>query len=202
MNELSFRCYYGSEIEEIIPQLGELRIKVFYDFPYLYDGDLTYETEYLKIYTSHPASIVYAVFDGSELVGATTGIPLIFESEEVKKPFRDLNHDLEKIYYFGESILLKNYRGLGLGHRFFDVREKHALLHGFEITTFCSVVRSDNHALKPGDYRSNDAFWSKRGYLKQAFSCHMSWLDRNMDYETKKELQFWAKQWVELADRK
>lgn len=195
MNELSFKSYHGSGIEAIIPLLGALRISVFFDFPYLYEGDLQYEQEYLKSYTKDPDSIVYAVFDGDMLVGATTGSSLEFVSAELQQPLLDSGMNLNKIFYFGESILLEEYRGSGLGNKFFDIRERHALKLGFEQTTFCSVVRPDDHPLKPINYRPNDAFWMKRGYSKQDFSCQMSWLDRNEAKETKKLLQFWMKKW-------
>lgn len=192
---LHYRTLSGEQVTEIIPQLGELRIRVFYDFPYLYEGDLEYEKKYLKIYTKDSRSIVHGVFDDEKLVGATTGMPLIYETEEVRKPFRESGMDENRIFYFGESILLEKYRGHGLGHLFFDIREKHALGNGFETTVFCSVIRPDNHPLKPENYRPNDVFWLKRGYEKQAFSCEMSWRDRGDDTETTKQLQFWMKTW-------
>lgn len=192
---LTQRSYVGSAIVEVIPQLANLRIAVFYDFPYLYEGSLAYEMEYLKIYANDPRSIVHVVFDGEKAVGATTGIPLAAETNAVKAPFLENGIPVETVFYFGESILLHNYRGLGLGHAFFDVREAHALQNGFSTTAFCSVVRPEDHALRPVDYRPNDAFWLKRGYEKQVFTCTMSWLDRDQTTETPKALQFWTKTW-------
>lgn len=34
---------FGKDIAPLIPRLAELRIKVFHDFPYLYEGSLEYE---------------------------------------------------------------------------------------------------------------------------------------------------------------
>ena len=187
--------YTGTEISELIPELGQLRIQVFRDFPYLYEGSLTYEKNYLKIYTKHPDNLVFGVKDQGKLVGATTGMPLLFEAEEIKRPFIERNIPIEQVFYFGESILLPTYRGKGFGHQFFDVREEHALQKGYHITAFCSVVRSENHPLKPVDYRPNDVFWMKRGYEKQSFTCKMNWLDLGQTKETEKELQFWMKVW-------
>jgi len=185
----------GSDIEKLIPALGELRIRVFYDFPYLYEGSTEYEENYLQIYTKNPLSIAFVVFDGEKAVGATTGMPLNAESGEIQQPFIERGLNIDEIFYFGESILLPEYRGRGLGHLFFDVREKHALENGFLTTAFCSVVRPEDHELKPADYRSNNEFWTKRGYQQQDYSCRMSWLDRNETQETEKELLFWIKQW-------
>ena len=62
-------------------------------------------------------------------------------------------------------MLLKSHRGHGLGNAFFDQREAQAhRLGGFTHSTFCRVVRPDDHPLKPADYRPLDPFWKKRGY--------------------------------------
>lgn len=195
MNQLKRELAIGFEIAELIPQLGPLRIAVFRDFPYLYEGSLEYEQKYLQIYTRNPLSIVFCVFDGEELVGATTGMPLIAESKGIQQPFLDRGLNVDEIFYFGESILLPAYRRQGIGHLFFDVREKHALENGFKVTAFCSVVRPEDHPLRPADYRPNNDFWKKRGYIEQDYCCKMSWLDRNETEETEKELLFWTKEW-------
>lgn len=195
MEQLHHELAIGSDITKLIPQLGKLRICVFYDFPYLYEGLQEYEENYLQVYTKNPLSIAFGVFDGEQLIGATTGMPLSTQSKEIQQPFLERGTHISKIFYFGESILLPEYRGRGLGHLFFDVREKHALENGFTTTAFCSVVRPENHPLKPHDYRPNDIFWIKRGYTKQDFSCRMAWLDRNETQETEKELIFWTKEW-------
>ncbi len=195
VDQIQHQTALGSNISELIPALGELRIRVFHDFPYLYEGSQDYEENYLQVYTKNPLSIAYVVFDGEKAVGATTGMPLSAESTEIQQPFLDRGMNIDEIFYFGESILLNEYRSRGIGHLFFDVREKHALENGFKITAFCSVIRPEDHPLKPGDYRPNEPFWTKRGYTKQDYSCRMSWLDRNETKETQKELQFWTKEW-------
>lgn len=195
MSNLRRELALGFEIAELIPPLSQLRMDVFHEFPYLYEGSLEYEQNYLQIYTQNPLSLVYAVFDGDRMVGATTGMPLTAESKEIQQPFIDRNANLREIFYFAESILLPGYRGQGIGHQFFDIREKHALEHGFRVTTFCSVVRPADHPLRPEAYRPNNDFWKKRGYIEQDYCCQMSWLDRNETTETEKELIFWKREW-------
>ena len=195
VDQLHYESFIGSNIAKLIPKLGQLRICVFYDFPYLYEGLQEYEENYLQVYAKNPLSIAFGVFDGEQLVGATTGMPLSAQSAEIQQPFRERGLNINEIFYFGESILLDTYRGRGIGHLFFDVREKHALENGFTTTAFCSVIRPEDHPLRPASYHPNDVFWSKRGYKPQDYSCRMTWLDRNETQETEKELIFWTKEW-------
>lgn len=187
----------GTEIEDILPDLALLRMSVFRDFPYLYEGEMAYERQYLQRYVDHPKAMVFALYDADKMVGATTAMPLEDESEEIIAPFVAQQWPLTSGFYFGESLLLSDYRGQGWGHRFFDERERYALVDkAIEYTCFCSVERPINHPLRPAAYIPNDAFWLKRGYTKQEqLQCQMQWKDINEAEETTKMLTFWTKKW-------
>jgi GNAT superfamily N-acetyltransferase len=194
---LHFSRFSGEEVRQVIPDLGMLRITVFSEYPYLYEGSMEYESDYLRTYTLSPESFVFMVCDGGKPVGATTCIPLINEMEEIREPFRRAGIDPATVMYFGESILLPAYRGRGLGHRFFDEREQFTRERtACSITAFCAVDRPDNHPLKPQGYRSNAAFWEARGYTRRPeLQCRLSWLDRGETVETEKILTFYLREW-------
>lgn len=187
--------YIGKEIEPVITQLAGLRIEVFRDFPYLYEGNLTYEMEYLQTYVNSEGAFLFAVFDDGKMVGATTCIPLVDETDEVKLPFEQRGMNLGEIFYFGESILLKEYRGMGIGNRFFNEREKHAASFGnFKLTCFCAVDRAIEHRLRPNDYLPLDEFWKKRGYVKSpSLRSKFSWKDIDESEESDKTMIYWSK---------
>lgn len=192
---LTFTAKYGSEIASVLEDLGKLRIAVFRDYPYLYEGTLDYEKGYLQTYVKAPRSFLFAVYDGDEMVGATTCIPLSDETTDVRQPFEEAGFDLHTVFYFGESILLPAYRGLGLGHLFFDEREAHALSFGsYSFTCFCAVEREENHPAKPQEYRPNDAFWTKRGYRKEpSLQTHFDWPDIGQTRSTAKQMVYWKR---------
>lgn len=195
MKELAYISKTGKEIASVSDDFAQLRIAVFREFPYLYEGSLEYEKNYAQTYSNSEKAFLFGVYDGNQMVGATTCIPLRDETEEVQLPFKSAGIEIDQIFYFGESILLPGYRGFGIGHRFFDKRESHVKnLKEYHTTCFCAVNRPDDHLLKPMDYRSNDSFWIKRGYKKNPdLTCRMSWMDLEETEPSDKELTFWTK---------
>lgn len=192
--DIEIKSYFGKEIEAFIPKLARLRITVFHDFPYLYEGDFEYEKNYLKVYTDSVESVLVAAFCENKIIGAATAIPLKDETDYIQEPFLKSGMNLSEIYYFGESVLLKEFRGYGIGHAFFDGREAAAKKFHYPITAFCGVRRSDDHAMKPKDYRPLDEFWKKRGYEKQSsLTSFFSWKDIGEKEESKKEMTYWMK---------
>jgi GNAT superfamily N-acetyltransferase len=192
---LTYKTFKGKEIESVILDLAQLRIIVFKDYPYLYEGTISHEQEYLSTYINSENSLLFSVWDNEKMVGATTCIPLIDETADVQEPFIKAGMNIESIFYFGESILLSEYRGLGIGNRFFEERENHARSFGvFETTCFCSVVRPDNHPMKPTNYQPHDIFWTKRGYKKdEDLQSQFDWLDINESQSTVKPMVYWVK---------
>lgn len=184
--------FSGAQVEPWLDDVARLRITVFRDFPYLYDGDLDYERQYLATYAASPHSVFVLARDGDRVIGAATGIPLADEDEAFQIPFRERGMDVARVFYFGESVLLHAYRGRGIGHRFFDEREAHArALGGFDYTAFAAVDRADDDPRRPPDYRGNDVFWNKRGYVRQpGMTMWLSWKELEESEESRKPLTF------------
>lgn len=185
----------GEAMRAAIPALARLRVTVFREWPYLYDGTMSYESAYLRRFAASEDAVVVAAYDGDTIVGAATGAPLGDHADDFAKAFEGDAFDITRIFYCGESVLLSAYRGQGLGHAFFDGREAHARALGrFTHITFCGVVRPDDHPLRPAGYRPLDDFWMKRGYRKaDGLTTTYAWKDIDEAGESAKAMQFWLK---------
>lgn len=186
--------FVGAQVAPLLDDLAALRIRVFRDWPYFYDGDLDYERRYLQVYRDTPSAIVAAAFDGAQMVGAATGLPILDADAEFAAAFAGTDVDLSRLFYCAESVLLPDWRGQGLGHRFFDLREAQARTVGASHVCFCSVIRPTDHPARPAEYRPLDGFWRKRGYAPCAgVTARFAWRDIGEGEETNKTLQFWMR---------
>jgi GNAT superfamily N-acetyltransferase len=184
----------GSDLAAALPDVARLRIEVFRAFPYLYDGDPAYEEEYLQVYRDSADAILVGAFDGSRLIGAATGTPMEDHADEFGAALAGTGLDPDSIFYCAESVLLPQYRGQGIGHRFFDLREDHARRLGRTHCAFCGVVRPEDHPLRPEDYVPLDGFWRKRGYAPvEGAVARFRWTDIDQPAETDHPLQFWMR---------
>jgi GNAT superfamily N-acetyltransferase len=192
---IDVKTFTGSEVAPHLDAVAALRIAVFRDWPYLYAGDREYEKKYLATYAESPESLFVLAFEGDQVIGASTGIPLTDETAAFQQPFLDRGIALEEVFYFGESVLLSDYRGHGLGHRFFDERESYARRLGrFERTAFCAVERSGDDPRRPQAFRTNDVFWIKRGYQRQDdMFCQLEWQEIGHDMPSCHKLRFWLR---------
>ncbi|TVS12093.1 MAG: GNAT family N-acetyltransferase [Wenzhouxiangella sp.] len=191
---LTIRRVSGRQAEPWLDEVAALRIRVFRDFPYLYDGSLDYERSYLNEYAESDRSVIVLAADGDCLIGCSTGLPLGDADAAFRRPFIEAGFDPETVFYFGESVLDAGWRGRGIGHRFFDERQTHAVNLGFKLTTFCAVQRPDDHPLRPSDYRPLDGFWRKRGYRPRPdMVTHFGWKDIDQPVATDKPMQFWIR---------
>lgn len=191
---LQIKVISGRDIKPYLLTLANLRIQIFYQYPYLYEGDLDYEKKYLQRYIDCSDSILILALNENEVVGASTAIPLRFENPEMQQPFENFHIPIEEIFYLGESVLLPEYRGQGVYKHFFKEREQAAKKQGYLYTTFCAVERSPTDPRRPPTYKPLDEIWKKFGYAKNPeLTTQFSWKEIGEVEESLKLMTFWIK---------
>lgn len=194
MSEVEIQRLGGGISDPVLDALARLRIEVFRDWPYLYDGSLDYERTYLARYGRAATGTIIIARDGGETVGASTALALEEEDPFVKEPFIKAGFSLQDVFYFGESVLRSSYRGRGIGVRFFEEREAAARSFGKRWACFCAVVRAADHPAKPADYVPLDVFWQHRGYVRRPdLISSFQWRDIGDEEETAKSMVYWMK---------
>lgn len=188
----------GKQIIPHIEALAQLRLTVFNEFPYLYNGDMAYEMKYLDTYVKSTRSLMILVKNGDKVIGASTCIPMQDEVSEIQAPYINAGLNISNIFYFGESIILKEYRGQKIGSDFFRLREEYAKEVNKDLawTSFCAVLRPFSHPLRPEGYKALDHFWIRNGYKAYPeMKVQFKWQDIDKGEEDYKDLMVWMKKW-------
>jgi len=194
MTEVKIIKVTGEDIRTYLDDLARLRIEVFREFPYLYEGDLDYEREYLSTYTQASYAALIVALADHQVVGASSCLPLEEEVEAIRLPLSATTYAEQEIMYLGESVLLKQFRGHGIGVAFFRLREAYARSLGRKYASFCAVVRPEDHPQRPANYQPLTTFWQKRGYAPlPRVAARLQWKDVGLEQETPKTLGYWIK---------
>jgi hypothetical protein len=193
--DIKIRTLTGAGIKTYIPSIVKVRNEVLKQYPYLRVGHTEEDTQYFKCLCQSKDSIAVLVFDGPKIVGVSTGTPLDEHPASLQKIFLEKHLDPAEFYYFGVCTLLGPYRGRGIAHHFFDLREEHAKhLKRFNKICLSNVIRPKNHHQKPKDYVPLDSFWKKRGYVERKdLIGKLAWCEIDEKTPSPKPLMFWVK---------
>lgn len=190
--KISIVTLKGEKIHAFIPELAKLRIQLFREYPYRYDGTLEYEHKYLETYVQCPESCIIVALDENTVVGAATGIPLEYEIEAFKTPYQ--NEEIKNLFYVGELLLLPNYRGQAPFIPMMKAMRKEALAYHANKVVFCAVDRPINDPKAPTHYVSLERLWRYFNFRKMAEKyTFLSWKEIDEDNESPKKMIFWER---------
>jgi GNAT superfamily N-acetyltransferase len=187
--------FTGAALAAHLGALAQLRLVVFREWPYLYDGSLETEQRHLDGFAASPAAGIAVAFDGETPVGCATCLPLIDADAAIQAPFHARGWEPSRFFYFAESTLLAPYRGQGIGVAFFREREAHARRAlACDYACFCAVQRPDQHPLRPAGAKRLDEFWRHRGYTPRPdLVAQVAWKQIDSADKVANRLTFWIK---------
>ena len=192
MQKFRYETYRGPEIAKVADSLYYLAITVFRDFPYLYEPET--EENHMERYTKMKNSFALMIYDGDKLAGATTASLLKEEVDMVRAPYEKAGFDPDKTFYFGESMLLPEYRGMGNYKKIMSERINAAVESGANKASFISVIRPDDHPLKPTEYMHLKPIWNRYGFFENPHvDMKWTWKDVDKPKADLKSLSAWVK---------
>ena len=199
MTMLRYVSGVGSGIVEILEDVARLRIELFRDFPYLYDGNLEYERNYLAGLSENEESFVVAAYQDDEAVGAATALPLSSNAEildGVQDRFSRAGIRPEDCYYYSEILVRPSHRRRGISKEFYRQREETALRLGYSAACFSALKIEEIASPRPPDYFDPSDMWQRMGFHRHGDICvDYHWPTLQADGTTvdmKHRLYFWS----------
>lgn len=189
----------GKEAPKYLNELALWRIRYFREYPYLYDGNLSYEKQYLNGFIKEEKALLVAVKDGEKLAALSTALPLESDYEileSIEGLCEETGVQADEYFYFGEIIILPEYRGQGLASLIYSLQEDYAKDLGFKSCCILVVVREESHPLKPENYVESDIIWSHLGYKKSNVFTYFEWptiMPGGKTETVKNKMVYWTK---------
>lgn len=196
---MTINKHFQANIANYTHLLAEWRIKYFREFPYLYEGSFAYEQDYLAGYVTGKDAMLLTVSDNNEIVAIATSIAILGEADIIAHANEHLKDkvDLEKCAYLGEVIIAESHRGKGLSRKIFSTQEEYYKSLGYTSVCFLTVIREENHPLKPANYLDPAVYWTANGYTKTNIISTFDWPTIQADgsvIEQQNEMVYWLKE--------
>ena len=147
--DLRYEVHCGPISEHYLPQLKKFDKELFFEFPYLFVTTPEYEAVYWSA-VSTPTTILILAYDQDTIIGAMVALSVDEKGEGHAEAVSQHAH-----YRPGKCINLawiaveKAYQRNGVANALVKVGEKVALAAGYTDAYMITVVRSQDHPLRP-----------------------------------------------------
>ncbi|MEB3702292.1 GNAT family N-acetyltransferase [Candidatus Bealeia paramacronuclearis] len=197
---ISIEIFKGPEGAPYIPKLAQMRVKEFFNFPYLYVGNVEEDAQYSQYYSQTPQGLILCAVEENEMVGILSGLPFSAPVAFLKS-WR--NHakaqgvDLSEAYYAGELIIEEAHRKKGLASQLMKHLEDEAKKMGYKNLAGITAIRAENHPLRPQNYSSADLVWPKLGFQKAPVTFSIDYPTRQIEGSAlveKNDMALWVRE--------
>ena len=198
-NDFKIKILQGTQLTLLDTFIAKQRLAVFKEYPYLYRGTFSEEYAYLGWFLKLPHTAVAVAYRQDEPVGFLTGTSFTDFDEHFEGTidlFKKAGFDHTLYYYFGEVIILPEYRGLGLSKQLFAAMENYVRTKT-SFSKACFVCEEhEQHPLKPKDYKELSVLWLRFGYKKTDLPVYFNWPTIQQNGQTKEQehvMNYWIK---------
>ena len=193
--DITIKILRGQEMAPYLEIAAQWRIQEFKGFPYLYEGSLEYEAMYMHECEKNPEAILIVGERNHEILGFTTGIPIGTMSDHLQS-LRDKLPNAHEYYYLAECIFSPTVRGRGFAQKGIKLFEGVVKELGYKKICFLTVIRDENHPLRPKRYFDKDPIWKRWNYQKTDLILEFPWPTIQADgsvIDFLNPMRFWEK---------
>ena len=156
----------GSAATAKLGEWARLRIEIFSEYPYLYEGATKGEQAYLSTYLRTPRARILGLFEGAHVGGMATMAPLDACEDFAEDVVKATGLAPKTCLYVGDIIFEPRYRGRGLFNVCFNAAEDWGRAHGFSHIVAAAIRTSPTDAGRPQDYRPIAGLFARVGLEK------------------------------------
>lgn len=193
--DLEIRTFKGQAIAPYVNDITCLTLIIYREYPYLYEGTAEEYGPFIQYYADFENSVAAILFDHDKPVGVAIGMPIQDMRDKYKEPLLNFDPSLENesLFYLGELLLLKDYRGKGWGKKMYLALEQEAKRQNNKIC-FCQIEDWPKHPQRPVFYQPLNEFWYKLGFEPiKDFSFSVSWRNISESEESSHQMYYWIK---------
>lgn len=186
---LVIKTFQGKDISPHVKAITDLCLIIYKEKPYLYEGTEEEYRPFIEYYADSETNRACLLFDESKPVGVAIGMPLHAMRDKYREPFLSMRpeENPDELFYLGELLLLKDYRGNNLGKQMYLECERLATQEGFKKICFCKID-------EPESDQSLDGFWKKLGFEKcEEGTFVVYWKNVGESDESPHQMRYWIK---------
>lgn len=197
-NIYEIKIFTGESLENLRSFVVNLRITIFKEYPYLYEGNVKEENAYFDWFSKLPNTAIAVAYLDAKPIGFTSGTSFVDFDEHFQGSvdiFTKAKLEAKNYYYFPEILILPEHDNDLINYRLFEALENHAKKLNYKSGCFVTEEH-ESHPLKPQDYKPLDYLWHLLDYTKSALIINFSWSTIQADKSSKDKkhaLIYWLK---------
>lgn len=194
-SSITLEVLRGKELLSNISKLTKLRLAIYQEYPYLYEGNSAFEESYLSLFANSNESMLIIAKDNHQIIGAISGLPLDMAQKEIREVFIQSEIEIKDYYALCDVIVLKQYRSKGVGsilcEEFLKQLQKKKR---YKKLVLWQIVKAPDDPKRPKSYFSPDGFWQKLGFIKNpGLMCFLKWIEISETKESSHRFEFWLR---------
>jgi ribosomal protein S18 acetylase RimI-like enzyme len=173
--DIRYEIHHGPISDLHRAELTPLRAHLFHDYPYLYCSNPEREKMIFNKLSKDSTALVLA-YDNDKLVGAL--ITLEMSEDDAKILHKHPDYAPGKWLEIDMAMVLKSHQRRGIVRELLRHFKADAIARGYTDVYGITVVRSENHPLKPKDFIDLCKVWSDLGGTRTGLTAAWNWPTR------------------------